>query len=96
MKLAHLHPWNVTPKHAIAIQERLRALIITRDELGPVRFVAGIDVGYGGEEGEARAAAAMLSFPELDFSGRIASPSAEGDRTAQRGPIASATSSAIW
>lgn len=62
----YLHPWHVTPAEAIAIQKRLAAAVITRDEVGDVRLVAGVDVGF--EEGNTvtRAAVVMLAFPGLE------------------------------
>jgi len=50
---------------ARAIQENLCGRVITRDQLGPVQTVAGIDVGFekGGEI--TRAAIVVLDFPGL-------------------------------
>ncbi len=60
-----LHPWDVTPAEAAAIQQRLRGRVETADRLGPVTRVAGVDVGF--EEGGriTRGAVAVLSFPDL-------------------------------
>ena len=60
-----IHEWDVTPKEAIAIQNRLRDEVIIADQVGEVRFVAGVDVGF--EEGNTvtRAAVAVLTFPDL-------------------------------
>lgn len=59
------HAWNVTPQEAIAIQQQLRGLVITRDELGEVHRVAGVDVGFKHQGAIARAAIAVLDFPGL-------------------------------
>ncbi len=40
-----MHDWNVTPRQAAAIQNELRAQVVTKDDLGPVRHVAGVDIG---------------------------------------------------
>jgi len=72
LELRHEHPWNVTPQQAVAIQNRLRALVSLRDDLPEkVRCVAGVDVGF--EEGGAvtRAAVAKLSFPELALTDSV-------------------------
>ena len=61
------HPWNVTPQEAIAIQDQLSSAIITHDSLGPVKNVAGIDVGFEEAGAITRAAVAVLSFPELEL-----------------------------
>jgi deoxyribonuclease V len=59
------HPWQVTPAEAMAIQERLRPVVVTEDDLGPVRHVAGVDVGFLQGNAVARAAVVVLSFPDL-------------------------------
>jgi deoxyribonuclease V len=69
MKIRVLHCWDVLPKEAIAIQERLRREIVTADKLSPVRTVAGVDVGFEQDGKIARAAVAVLSFPELELRG---------------------------
>jgi deoxyribonuclease V len=55
------HPWDVTPKEAIIIQDDLRKAVVAEDELGLVRTVAGVDT---------RAAVAVLSFPEMELVDR--------------------------
>jgi deoxyribonuclease V len=64
MVIRQPHGWDVTPKEAIALQEQLRQQVRLRADLGPVRRVAGVDVGF--REGQARAAVVILSFPELE------------------------------
>jgi len=59
------HPWDVSPQEAVAIQERLRGAVITTDELGEVRHVAGVDIGFVENNTVTRAAVAVLSFPDL-------------------------------
>jgi deoxyribonuclease V len=61
------HDWAVTPAAARALQEALRSRVVLRDQVGEVRWVAGVDVGF--EEGGAitRAAVALLSFPALEM-----------------------------
>lgn len=59
------HPWAVTPAEAIAIQQRLRERVTLTG--GPTRIdtVAGIDVGFEDNGRTVRAAAVVLSFPDL-------------------------------
>ena len=45
MRVRSLHPWNVTPREAIAIQLRLRSRLRLEGG-GPFATVAGIDVSY--------------------------------------------------
>lgn len=67
MRLAHRHSWHVTPKQAIAIQNRLRTKVITRDEFDAINTVAGVDVGFENNGKVTRAAIAVLTFPALDL-----------------------------
>ena len=41
-----LHPWNVTPDEAVALQTQLAARVDTSTPLGPVRLIAGCDIAY--------------------------------------------------
>jgi deoxyribonuclease V len=59
------HRWDVSPQEAVAIQERLRGEVITTDDLGDVRYVAGVDIGLLGNNTMTRAAVVVLSFPDL-------------------------------
>lgn len=59
-----MHEWPTTLEEAEAIQQQLRTQAITRDELGDVRTVAGVDAGYEGDL--ARAAVVVLAYPSLE------------------------------
>lgn len=59
------HRWDVSPQEAVAIQERLRGAVITSDNLGEIRHVAGVDIGFEENNTVTRAAVALLSFPDL-------------------------------
>lgn len=67
MEIKHLHSWEVTPQQAIAIQTQLRDQVICNDQLGPVRTVAGVDVGFEGGRSITRAAVVLLSSPALEL-----------------------------
>ncbi|BCX81960.1 deoxyribonuclease V [Methylomarinovum caldicuralii] len=68
LRLHHAHPWDVTPREAIAIQQRLRRFVRLEDDLPePVETVAGIDVGFKNENRITRAAVAVLDFPSLQL-----------------------------
>jgi deoxyribonuclease V len=61
------HSWNVTPKEARAIQDRLREGVVQCDELPwPPDRVAGIDVGFEDSGRVTRAAAVVLRYPGLE------------------------------
>ena len=57
--------WPQQTAAARDIQEQLRHQVVRRDELGPVRRVAGLDVGFEASGTLTRAAVVVLSFPEL-------------------------------
>lgn len=68
MKPLFSHPWDVTPKEAMAIQLELREQVVCQDEVTSIRTAAGIDVGFPGGRGVTRAAVAVLHYPELALS----------------------------
>ncbi len=57
--------WPQTPAQAIALQRALASQVQRVDAVGNVRRVAGVDVGFPGGGQIARAAVAVLSFPDL-------------------------------
>jgi deoxyribonuclease V len=65
MKSLHLHDWELTPRQAITVQERLRDKIVTSDDFKEVHHVAGVDVGFEDGGKVTRAAVAVLAYPEL-------------------------------
>ncbi|MBD2306508.1 deoxyribonuclease V [Chroococcidiopsis sp. FACHB-1243] len=68
MKINQRHTWALTTAEAIAIQEKLRGEIITTDKIPtPVKYVAGVDMGFEANGTISRAAVAVLSFPSLQL-----------------------------
>ncbi len=67
MVIPSLTNWPVDADAAIALQKELRKQVITSDQLGSVRYVAGVDVGFEQAGEVTRAAVAILRFPELDL-----------------------------
>lgn len=66
MNIPPTHRWDVTPDEAMQIQRQLATRVIEQDQIGVVRYVAGVDVGFEGEHNQtARAAVVVLRFPEL-------------------------------
>jgi deoxyribonuclease V len=59
------HSWNLSTSEAVALQKRLATEVVREDRLGPVRRVAGVDVGYGKRGGDARAAVVVLDLADL-------------------------------
>jgi deoxyribonuclease V len=66
MKIYQRHAWQLTLDEAIAIQEQLQGEVITEDKFKePVKYVAGVDMGFEADGTISRAAVAVLSFPDL-------------------------------
>lgn len=57
--------FDLSPKEAIALQERLRSRVVTVDRLGKASLVAGVDVGFDPGRNVLRAAIAVLRLPDL-------------------------------
>lgn len=71
MKFLRLHPWDVTPAEARAIQSRLRERVITRDRLPRLRFVAGADVALDLTRRVAIAGVILYRFPQMTEVERV-------------------------
>ncbi|MEN6370970.1 MAG: deoxyribonuclease V [Armatimonadota bacterium] len=67
MRIKNLHPWNVTPAEAVRIQNNLRRLVSLDDDFGPVRAIAGVDVGLSQANEIATGGVVVLSFPDLEL-----------------------------
>jgi deoxyribonuclease V len=61
------HSWNVSPSEARAIQEDLRGRVITQDDFGDIRQVAGTDVAFEEQGRVTRGAVAILEYPGLEL-----------------------------
>lgn len=59
------HSWDLGPSEAIALQRQMAGQVVREDRLGPVSFVAGVDMSANDRTGLARAAVVILSYPEL-------------------------------
>ena len=65
-----LHPWDLSPKQAIALQKELAGAVVRSDRFGPggrrnVRRIAGLDVAFADAGRVTRAAAVLLDYPGL-------------------------------
>lgn len=71
MRIADLHPWDVSPAEARAIQTRLASQVDLTDaiSLAEITMVAGVDNAYLEVDGQtmACAAAVVLDFPALEI-----------------------------
>ena len=61
------HPWDLSPKQAVALQRRLAPLVEREDRLGTVHTLAGVDVGFEQRGAITRAAVAVLAYPGLSL-----------------------------
>jgi len=64
---AHHHRWDLTPAEARALQTELAGRIVTTDRFGPIRKVAGVDIGFEDGGRMTRAAVVVLDFPALSM-----------------------------
>ena len=64
LTLHHPHPWNVSPRDAVAIQRELAGRVRAVPLVTPVRTIAGVDVSVRGDT--LQTAIVVLSFPELE------------------------------
>ncbi len=62
-----LHDWNLSPEQAIALQKKLASQVQREDRLAAeIRHIAGVDMAINEENGLARAAVVLLSYPQLE------------------------------
>lgn len=73
-----LHPWDVSPREAVALQQSLRSLVVVRPAEGPesVRFVAGVDVHVPARLGSRAAVPATASDPTSAAAGAVGATAA--------------------
>jgi deoxyribonuclease V len=69
MNIASLD-WSFSPEQAIALQHELRNQVILTDQLGGIRYVAGVDVGFESAGATTRAAVAVLNLDDLQVIDR--------------------------
>ncbi len=62
-----MHPWDVSPKEAIAIQKSLMDRLVLRDDFDEIKTVAGVDVGFEENNTITRAAIAVLDLESLEL-----------------------------
>ena len=67
MKIRQRHRWDLTPKEAMALQARLAAEVVRRDDFAAIGRVAGVDAGFEEAGATTRAAVAVLAFPSLQL-----------------------------
>ncbi len=66
MNLRDLHPWDVSPKEAVAIQRRLAPQVVREGDLKNIRRIAGVDIALDRARGVGIGAVVVLSYPGLE------------------------------
>lgn len=85
--------WNLTPREARRLQEKLRTRVVEEDRFGEIRFVAGADVAFDPATDVAFAGVIVYRFPELEEVERVRArrklrfPYVPGLLTFREGPV---------
>jgi deoxyribonuclease V len=88
-----IHPWNVSPKRAIEIQEELRKSLRLRPPKAPIKTIAAADASYSLSGDRLYAAFLVFSFPDLKVlesasaSGRVSFPYIPGLLSFREAPV---------
>ncbi|MCX7009004.1 MAG: deoxyribonuclease V [Kiritimatiellaeota bacterium] len=69
MQIAHRHRWDLMPRAAIALQEKLRGKVVVAPlpPLGDGALIAGTDISYDTHSDRLFAAVVVLRLPSLDL-----------------------------
>jgi deoxyribonuclease V len=66
MDYQDLHPWDVTPKAAVGIQNNLTNLIQLKDSFRKIKVIAGADVAFDKSSNHGYGGVIVYNFPELE------------------------------
>ncbi len=67
MQVQSLHPWQMSPSEAQAVQRDLAGRVSRRNEIGSPRLVAGVDISASRFRSTGVGAVVVLSFPALEL-----------------------------
>jgi deoxyribonuclease V len=93
MRIRMIHSWDVAPREAVAIQQRLRGRVRPDGALGAVRHVAGADISCERHSPLAWAGVVVLGVPGLEevervwAEGELAFPYVPGLLSFREGPL---------
>jgi deoxyribonuclease V len=93
MKIPLIHPWKVSPREAIRIQEKLRKKLRLRAPTTPLRKIAAGDVSYSRLNDKTYASFLLFTYPDLTLlerasaKGRTSFPYIPGLLTFREAPI---------
>src|SRR5713226_9092355 len=65
MRVKMCSPWDLEPREAMRLQERLRERVVLEDRFEEIRWVAGADLAFDPETGIAFAGVIVYRFPQL-------------------------------
>lgn len=65
MKIGYCHRWDLSPKEAVKLQQKLRGRVIKHGEIKNIRYVAGADVSVSPDRLTMKAAVVVLTYPGL-------------------------------
>lgn len=65
MQINQPEHWPTTVEEALEVQRQLRDQVVIEDRLGPIEYVAGVDVGFEEDGAVTRAAIAVLRLSDL-------------------------------
>ena len=66
MRARELHPWNVSPREAVAIQRLLAGEVLRTGTLRGVRCVAGADISWDRDTNTGHAGVIVFDYPGLE------------------------------
>lgn len=93
MKFRQVHSWDVTPKEAMAIQERLRDGVVQKRVVKHVRLIAGADIALDPKTGTGYAGVIVYRFDDLSeveragAEGRLTFPYVPGLLSFREAPL---------
>lgn len=65
MNISDEHPWNVTYREAVHIQNQLRDRVAIKAVTEEIKYISGLDVSYEKHTNRVWAGAIVLEFPQL-------------------------------
>jgi deoxyribonuclease V len=93
MNIPLIHPWKVSPREAIRIQEELRKKLRLRTPTTPLKKIAAGDVSYSRLDDRTYAAFLLFTYPDLTLlerasaKGHASFPYIPGLLTFREGPV---------
>lgn len=93
MRFRRLHPWNVSPRNAVLIQQRLAGRVKPNGSFKKIEVIAGADIAIDKTKNEGFAGVIVYSFPDLRVLERVTArrrltfPYVPGLLTFREGPV---------